>query len=74
MAHAFPLVVYSSRYSGGFDGGVICFRVYLEQLALALKLTKPALQLLVVPCPQTHQATSHESLAGAAQSTPTTRP
>jgi transposase len=27
---------------------VICFRVYLEQLALALKLTKPALQLLVV--------------------------
>jgi hypothetical protein len=33
---------------GGFDGGVICFRVYLEQLALALKLTKPALQLLVV--------------------------
>jgi hypothetical protein len=33
---------------GGFDGGVICFRVYLEQHALALKLTKPALQLLVV--------------------------
>ena len=33
---------------GGFDGGVVCFRVYLEQLALALKLTKPALQLLVV--------------------------
>jgi hypothetical protein len=32
----------------GFDGGVVCFRVYLEQLALALKLTKPALQLLVV--------------------------
>ena len=54
---------------GGFDGGVICFRVYLEQLALALKLTKPALQLLVVPCPQTHQATLHESLAGAAEST-----
>jgi hypothetical protein len=33
---------------GGFDGGVVCFRVYLEQLALALKLTKPALQMLVV--------------------------
>jgi hypothetical protein len=28
---------------GGFDGGVVCFRVYLEQLALALKVTKPAL-------------------------------
>jgi hypothetical protein len=38
MAHAF----------GGFDGGVVCFRVYLEQLALSLKLTKPTLQLLVV--------------------------
>jgi hypothetical protein len=32
----------------GFDGGVVSFRVYLEQLALALKVTKPALQLLVV--------------------------
>jgi hypothetical protein len=34
--------------AGGFGGGVVCFRVYFEQLALALKLTKPALQLLVV--------------------------
>src|ERR1700730_989473 len=33
---------------GRFDGGVVCFRVYLEQPALALKLTEPALQLLVV--------------------------
>jgi hypothetical protein len=31
-----------------FDGAVVCFRVYLKQPALALELTKPALQLLVV--------------------------
>jgi hypothetical protein len=33
-----------SSYSGGVDGGVICFRVYLEQLALALKLTPQRLK------------------------------
>jgi hypothetical protein len=30
------------------DGGVVSFGVYLEQPAFALKLTEPALQLLVV--------------------------
>ena len=43
-----PSVRLFASIPGGFDGGVVCFRVYLEQLALALKLTKPALQLLVV--------------------------
>jgi hypothetical protein len=33
---------------GRFDGGIVCFWVYLEQFALELKLTKPVLQLLVV--------------------------
>jgi hypothetical protein len=33
---------------GRLDGSIVCFRVYLEQPALALKLTEPALQLLVV--------------------------
>ena len=30
------------------DGGVVRLRVYLEHPALALKLTEPALQLLVI--------------------------
>jgi hypothetical protein len=38
----------SAPILGRFDGGVVCFRVYLEQPVRALKLTKPALQLLVV--------------------------
>src|ERR1700720_1960658 len=48
MAYAFPSGRLFDSILGGFDGGVICFRVYFEQLSLALKLTKPALQLLVV--------------------------
>ena len=58
---------------GRFDGGVVCFRVYLEQPALALKLTKPALQLLIVHVLKRTQATSRESPVGAAQSKPATR-
>ena len=56
---------------GGFDGGAKNFAGFTSNsLPFALKLTKPALTPLVVPCPNRHQATSHESLASAAQSTP----
>ena len=58
--------------TGGFDGGVVCFRVHLEQLALALKLIKPALQLLVVHVLKRTKQLLASSLAGAAQSTSAT--
>jgi hypothetical protein len=43
-----PSARLSSPILGRFDRGVICLRVYLEKLALELKLTEPVLQLLVV--------------------------
>jgi hypothetical protein len=48
VADAIPSGRLFAPIPGRFDGGVVCFRVHLEQLARALKLTKPALQLLVV--------------------------